>query len=388
MKYPYYKGLSGLRFIAAIFVALFHISRNIDRNTLANIYNFANFSIFQNGGYAVEFFFVLSGFLISSLLFKEYETTGTINIKHFYIRRGLRIWPVYYLLIFIYFFIVPSVIPFLSDTLLVKIDYAFTNNDFVLFICMLPNIVVAFGNGSYLNPLWSIGVEEQFYAIWAPLIKFFYRNIVTIFFGIIIIKPAALFIWDLWMNDSSVSSEAFYTFARGLKFESMAIGGVGAYIVHKYPEKLSFIFNNKSQSIMIVLLSLIFCFNITLSSGSFGYLYLSFVNNPLSTIFTSSLFICLILNVSLNDRSWIKTEHPVLNFLGDISYGIYMYHLSIEMFLLHAMRPFLHQLDMLTATFLIYTLFVSLVILSSYISYRFFERYFLKLKQKFDPSYY
>lgn len=63
--------------------------------------NFEWLGLFRNGGHAVTFFFVLSGFLITYLLLKERERMGTIKVKKFYLKRVLRIWPLYFLLIFI-----------------------------------------------------------------------------------------------------------------------------------------------------------------------------------------------------------------------------------------------------------------------------------------------
>ncbi len=93
-----FPGLNALRFIAAFLVVLHH------GETIKRKYEMDNFEwleLFRNGGYAVTFFFVLSGFLITYLLLKEGERTGTVKVKNFYLKRVLRIWPLYFLLIFI-----------------------------------------------------------------------------------------------------------------------------------------------------------------------------------------------------------------------------------------------------------------------------------------------
>lgn len=105
-KPVFLSGLNGIRTIAAIGVMVSHI------NLALNKFNITNTSLFgfnkehKPGGWllgehGVTMFFVLSGFLITFLLYKEFEKTGTINIKAFYIRRILRIWPLYYLYFFI-----------------------------------------------------------------------------------------------------------------------------------------------------------------------------------------------------------------------------------------------------------------------------------------------
>ncbi len=100
----YFKGLNALRFIAAYLVVIHHAEQIRLKNEL---FNLKEYSFFRNGGIAVSFFFVLSGFLISYLLLKELKQTNTIKIKAFYIRRTLRIWPLYFLLVLIGTVLVP-----------------------------------------------------------------------------------------------------------------------------------------------------------------------------------------------------------------------------------------------------------------------------------------
>lgn len=100
----HFLGLNALRFFAAFLVVLHHAEQIRLKNDL---FNLKNFSLFNNGGIAVSFFFVLSGFLISYLLLKEVKQTGDISIKKFYVRRILRIWPLYFLLVFIGALIIP-----------------------------------------------------------------------------------------------------------------------------------------------------------------------------------------------------------------------------------------------------------------------------------------
>ena len=98
----YFKGLHGLRFIAASLVIITHIEIFKARHGIENLYNI-NKVIKNFGVYGVDFFFVLSGFLIFYLLFKEKDKFGFINLKHFYIRRILRIWPLYYFIVVFHF---------------------------------------------------------------------------------------------------------------------------------------------------------------------------------------------------------------------------------------------------------------------------------------------
>ena len=91
-----FPGLNSLRFMAA-FLVLMHHSETI--KSKHGIVNFDWLGLFKNGGNAVTFFFVLSGFLITYLLLKERHKTATTSIKNFYLKRVLRIWPLYFLLV-------------------------------------------------------------------------------------------------------------------------------------------------------------------------------------------------------------------------------------------------------------------------------------------------
>ena len=101
----FFPNLDGLRFFCFFIVFLYHCNEaifrrinNVDEKAVVNF-------LFQNGNTGVNIFFVLSGFLITFLLIKEKELNGTIVLKNFYIRRVLRIWPLYYLCVFFGFVI-------------------------------------------------------------------------------------------------------------------------------------------------------------------------------------------------------------------------------------------------------------------------------------------
>src|SRR5215831_17781649 len=96
MNKPYLKGLNALRFLAAAFVIISHGQQSI---TKLGFDKFSSLSVFNRGGDAVEFFYVLSGFLITYLLMGELDKTGTISIRSFYARRVFRIWPLYFLIV-------------------------------------------------------------------------------------------------------------------------------------------------------------------------------------------------------------------------------------------------------------------------------------------------
>ena len=174
----HFKGLDSLRFFAAYLVVMNH-AEQIRMNH--GLFNLKQYSLFNNGGIAVTFFFVLSGFLISYLLLKEYEQTETISVKKFYSRRVLRIWPLYFLLVMIGTIFLPYILDILGYSYIMP--YSF--NDVVwYYIFFSPFMVNIFYGHHLIEPLWSIGVEELFYILWAPLFKFL-RKYILLFAGII-----------------------------------------------------------------------------------------------------------------------------------------------------------------------------------------------------------
>src|SRR5688572_14220839 len=104
-KRVYFKNLNALRFFAATAVIFHHVEQYKFLSGYLNAWG--NTAIDALGHKAVSFFFVLSGFLISYLLFEEDKRKGEINVKHFYVRRILRIWPLYFLIVSICLFVLP-----------------------------------------------------------------------------------------------------------------------------------------------------------------------------------------------------------------------------------------------------------------------------------------
>lgn len=380
----YFPGLNGLRFIAAMSVVLRHIEQfkelfGITPANFTSDFFIAHFSMF--GHDAVLLFFVLSGFLITYLLLTETRVTGTIHVRKFYFRRILRIWPLYYLTVFIGFVIVPLVVH------LTQFDgyYVSIREDFGvklgLYMLLLPNVnLLPVVNLSPvgITHLWSIGVEEQFYILWPVLMRWFRRVVPLLLVSIIVFKLAYTILSPLyWQNRPPASTFAGWDFVMqflsSFNIESMALGGIGAYLLIKQRQRiLNVIFHPISEKTITIAF---FIHALLLPSermGQFGDFYVSV------------LFMLFILNVSCNPRSTFKFERPILNRLGRLSYGMYMYHLVIIYFTLIAFSLLNLPMD---NGFLFNTLLYAIVaggtIGIAWISYHYFEKPFLQLKTYF-----
>jgi len=372
-KISYFPGLNALRFFAAFLVVIHHLETIRVKDKL---YDTPHFSVLTNGGNGVYFFFVLSGFLITYLLLREYQKNHTVSVRKFYMRRVLRIWPLYFLLITIGVFIVPTFLRIIHF----PYDMPYTTWQalpwYLVFMPFMVNLI--YGN-NMLMPLWSIGVEELFYAIWAPLFKFLRKNIILIVAGIMIIK-LGLHTYFYFTAPNGMA----YKLLKLLAFECMSIGALGAIFVYNLKTKIEnhFLFRLPTQ---IFLLAVIFgevCAHAFLSNHLLVW-HLLFDTPIVSGVIRAVLFCWLIINVSVNSGSLLKLENRVLDYLGKISYGIYMYQMCIIFGVVLVFKK-LHfgndYLSMIIYNFIVVALLVGLAALSKH----FFEDYFLRLKHKFE----
>jgi peptidoglycan/LPS O-acetylase OafA/YrhL len=152
--------LDGLRAISIGLVILSH-TKSLLPSPIANSGMFRY--VIGGGLHGVQVFFVISGYLITTLLLREYNRTGTVSFKRFYARRALRIFPPFY----VYFAVlailwVMGIIPEHWPTYLASATYTFI---------YLPN-----PHGSYVEHAWSLSIEEQFYLLWPALLLFAHRR--------------------------------------------------------------------------------------------------------------------------------------------------------------------------------------------------------------------
>ena len=355
----YLPGLNGIRAIAACGVMLSHI------NLAINSFGISNFSLFgfndlhQPNGWnfgeqGVTIFFVLSGFLITYLLLFEYKKVGTIDKKKFYIRRILRIWPLYYVYLAIsilVFYFFTSIIP--------------DNNILGFYVFLLANVpFLLLKTLPLCDHLWSIAVEEQFYLLWPHLFKYIHKSQKTLIIVIGIFIATRIALWTLYPFQ-------FFTILFTVnRFDCMLFGALIAINVFN-KTKIATILNYKLTQAFAWIVVIIHLLNFEI------------VNSVISLEFiTLATGIIIIGQINIKNRL-INLENIVCNFLGKYSFGIYIYHPLLIYFLSQTTlfdRIHDEQLRALSIFFLI----IVCTIATAVCSYELFEERFINLKHKFS----
>jgi peptidoglycan/LPS O-acetylase OafA/YrhL len=366
----HFKGVNALRFFAAFAVVITHIEM-IKPSFYFQTY-WHDPLIFELGSLGVYFFFVLSGFLITFLLLVEKEKHGLISVRKFYIRRILRIWPLYYFVLLLGFFVLP-LFPELNINYLQNSFENNFNSNLILYLLILPNVALSiFPSVPHIGQLWSIGVEEQFYLLWPLLInlsKKISKSLFIVLFSIVMIKFAYL------ASSRFVSDTTWYKpvklFLAMSKFECMAIGSIGAYLLFRKHEKfMKFIVNPYLFVIMLIMLPTLIYFTPQAIQDGAHILY-------------AIIFLTMIIKTTQNRFLGSILDNKVFNYLGKISYGIYMYHFMIIPIVLVITRSYIGTQNDIFTNILIYSSVTLLTIFISGVSFELMEKRFIRLKDKF-----
>lgn len=347
----YFPGLNGIRAIAAITVVICHLDQ------FAEVLGLQSIGFYKKGmaGQAVNMFFVLSGFLITYLLLKEKEEKGRIEFKKFYFRRILRIWPIYYLSIILTLVLVYAGILDHSTAPL--------GSSIALYVFLLANVAIAFNlTVPTITPLWSVGVEEQFYAMWPWIVnktKNYFKAFMWVIAIYMLLKLSCYFFF---------LKNGIYALVNYTRIDLMAIGGIGALAVFTNDKRLAILFNPIVQVIGWVVMFVMYRTGIIRIS--------SIVDNEINSVFA---FI-VILNVAANAKTMLTLEHKIFNFLGKISYGIYVYHMLV----IYCVGYAIHKLSFnIGNRIALNVICIALTILFAHISYKYVEQPILRKKKKY-----
>jgi peptidoglycan/LPS O-acetylase OafA/YrhL len=360
VKRTYYNGLDAFRGIAILMVVAYHC--------------FDYVGAVKFGWLGVDLFFVLSGFLITDLILTVKKHPNFL--KTFYIRRALRILPLYYLSVFT-FLIIGSFL-FHEQGTGSTFGYYFKNQTwFWLYIQNWQFVLYGKPPMPYLSHFWSLAVEEQYYILWPIIILFIrrMRTLKTLIFSLIIlavfIRCAIYFRENTWV-------EQYYenTIAR---MDSLLIGSLLA-VRKKENKRLSF------PSLMLIAISTLVLISVSLILE--GNIYQDSLINATIGYTIYDLMFAGIIYIFLNcNHSIIKviSDIKILNYLGKISYGVYVFHLPAYLILSTKLSHIAYQIISNNYYTKIYisVFSIGITITISIISFYLIETPILRLKKKF-----
>ena len=363
-KIKYFKELNALRFIGFVGIFFGHVffSNDIEivnSKIYSSLYSYGKIL----GFISIDSFFVLSSFLITWKGLEELKITKKFKFKNFLIRRSLRIWPLYFLVILLGF-----LIEFMKSYYTQDISSLPSFWSFILFILNFDIIKNGYEFLFFMVFMWSISVEEQFYIFWALVLKWFQNHLLKVSLLIILIS----IIFRIYFIDDSLNLN-FHTVSALGNFGVGALAAIAAF-------RNSFLITkirdfSKTQIVIIYLISLLIF--IAIPSLQNHDLFI-----VIQRVLFSFVFAFIILEQTYCQQSIFKLSRiKYFNFFGKISYGLYCYHGIMITIVLKFSDYFSESL--FTSIFIFPTLIFCGTLLFSHLSYKFFESKILKLKTKY-----
>ena len=358
LNQSHFPSLDGLRGLSIIMVVIFHIILS---------YKFAyNFHSLATLG--VQFFFVMSGFLITTLLIKEKLNTGRISYKNFYIRRFFRIIPAAYLYLI--------VITLLNYILNLGMNFFALLTSFLF----VRNFFLYYGGVNHLTGhWWSLSVEEQFYLIFPFILK----KSINIYFSFLlfIIVASCLISISEFLALTVHNPYVLFSIQLITQFQGIAVGSVFSILLFKGVIPIEKKIEHKNLVIALLFLAII------------GLTFIEVYSTNIVILMECILFaIILLMNLkesSAGDYFYRFLNNKKMKLTGALSYSLYIWQQPFTLGLSHIHSRFLlnkfksnllYDLLITGVSFLILTLI-------SYFSYYFYEKKFLKLKDNYKISF-
>lgn len=368
-----FDNLDSIRTIAFLFVFSEHIlwSAINDLGIENDFFQFILYNIFANGGLGVSLFFVLSGFLITYLMLKEKQLSGQFSIFNFYYRRALRIWPLYFLVLVVVFFVFPFFMNLIGNA------YNNPANPIFYFTYLSNFDMIRIGHENLQGSMqsgvtWSVSIEEQFYFVW-PLIFVFFKGKRFLYMLLMIVIVSIIFRFQ------NIGDPILVYFHSLAVCGDLAIGGLFAWLTFNF-RNFRFFFRKCPREY----------FNYFYCCTLIWFFFIGFFINEssLSPLFRTlnTIIFAIFISDQCFGRSKINGlgKYKFLDSLGKYSYGLYLLHpmgylmfkLSVDFLDLDISGFFLKFLSSIIIFILTFIL--------AYLSYTYFESFFLRIKNKYS----
>ncbi len=353
----FFPSINGLRALSAIFIVREHTHWH---------WHLPLPQLFEWGFLGVDLFFVISGFLIVTLLLRERDATGRIDLGSFYVRRTLRIFPAYYLVIFGLFAVG-------------VLTYAHSPKTWELYKWSLPVFLIY---GQNLIPVslglmfhtWSLAMEEQFYLVWPTVEKFLHAKLVVpLCLVLLVVNQAVNFgflnglIARFYNNPIAPDAPIWMT-----TFTPILLGVLAAHAMHdrRLGPRVCAVLQGRLTPLLLLATAIGAC---ELASGLQGWARAS----------VHVLFCLMLLSLVINPANVMSRflNWPPLAYLGTISYGVYLYHVFVLACLLRGAEAL--GKPMHPGVLFISGTAISIVIAA--VSFRYFEKPIMALRRRPSP---
>jgi peptidoglycan/LPS O-acetylase OafA/YrhL len=366
-QHLYFENLDATRFLGFFHVFLAHcfFTTNAEIAT-SQAFEIATKNV-RSGFLGLDYFFVLSSFLLTWLALAERKKTGKFKPGLFLIRRGLRLWPLYLLLVLATYSFVALAGDAFSISALPPIE---------IFLLFWSNLWMSINGQDFLFLLvffWSIAAEEQFYLFWAFVMRFLSKYLLPVI-GLMICS-------SLIFRYIYLDNEPFLFFNTVSYLGDFAIGALAAFIAFGNQALILF-FRHLSKKIIAI----VYVILLILTAGYFHW-FMSPTMVVIEKLVFSLFFAFVILEQNYAENSLIKLgRFKRMSYLGQLSLGLYCYHGIVLTFLM----PWLKQQGFATTNVQVFLinpmLILACTILISIVSYELFEKHIHALRRMFYPN--
>ena len=355
----YYPQLDSIRGISFLSIFIFHaVNPSLGNGIINEFFKF----IYAHLILSIDVFFILSSFLLTFLGITEFERTGKFSFKNYFLRRSLRIWPLYFLLMFFSFVVLRIVQHYLGAQMTLPPAYWYL---FFISNFYLPDHVF------FLRLLWTLSIEEQFYIVWGVCLLFFqkYLKWVMIFLGIISI---------VFIVFQTLAVVGIYLHTLSYIIDMMC-GAFAAFCIKRKNKVYEFICGlTRVQSFAFYMfLPLLFIVFFLIDRKLTGVAY--YLNTEIFRVIFI-VFCSLVVMEQMREQSSVFniSHNRFLIYTGKISYGLYCFHGFVIAF----GNLLILKMNFTIPGLIKFLIYISFTFLIAGISYTYIEKPFLKLKDK------